>query len=53
MQGFLARMKPLLEKKEELSDEEMDKFGKKDAEAYPPHVLVACMHVSLYIKKNP
>ncbi|KAL5493110.1 hypothetical protein EMCRGX_G014236 [Ephydatia muelleri] len=33
MQGFLARMKPLLEKKEELSDEEMDKFGKKDAEA--------------------
>lgn len=39
LQGFLARSKSILEKKEELSEEEMDKFGKKDAEAYPHDVL--------------
>ena len=43
LQGFLARAKPLLEKKEELGEEEMEKFGKKDAEAYP-FVLVWCGH---------
>ena len=35
LKTFLAKAKLLLEKKEELSEEEMEKFGKKDAEAYP------------------
>lgn len=29
-------MKPLLVKKEPLSEADMEKFGKKDPEAYPP-----------------
>ena len=33
-----SRVKPLLETKKELSDEDMEKYGKKDPEAYP-HVL--------------
>ena len=31
-----SRVKPLLETKKELSDEDMEKYGKKDPEAYPP-----------------
>ena len=30
-----SRVKPLLETKKELSDEDMEKYGKKDPEAYP------------------
>ena len=30
-----GRVKPLLVKKEPLSETEMEKFGKKDSEAYP------------------
>ena len=30
-----SRIKPLLEIKKEMSEDDMEKFGKKDAEAYP------------------
>lgn len=30
-----SRIKPLLDAKKEMSEEDMDKFGKKDPEAYP------------------
>lgn len=30
-----SRVKPLLESKKELSEENMEKYGKKDLEAYP------------------
>lgn len=30
-----SRIKPLLESQKEMSEEDMEKFGKKDPEAYP------------------
>lgn len=34
-----SRVKPLLESKKELSEEDMEKYGKKDLEAYPHDFL--------------
>lgn len=33
-----SKMKPLLDKKEPLPESDMEKFGKKDPEAYPTYV---------------
>ncbi len=33
--GMEAKIKPLLEARKELSEDDMEKFGKKDPEAYP------------------
>ena len=36
MESTKSRIKPLLETKKEMSEDDMEKFGKKDPEAYPP-----------------
>lgn len=33
-----SRIKPLLETKGEMSDDDMEKFGRKDPDAYPPYI---------------
>ena len=40
-----GKVSPLLVKKEPLSEADMEKFGKKDAEAYPIHLLCVCLSV--------
>ena len=37
-----SRIKPLLESKKEMTDEDMEKFGKKDPDAYPFIFLLLC-----------
>ena len=37
-----SKVSPLLVKKDPLSEADMEKFGKKDAEAYPAH-CVSCL----------
>ena len=44
-----ARVKPLLVKKEPLSEADMEKFGKKDSEAYP-FIRQATTVLSCYVK---
>ena len=45
-----TKVSPLLVKKEPLSEADMEKFGKKDAEAYPAHcVSVVCLSVCLSV----
>lgn len=39
-----SRVKPLLETKKKLSEEDMEKYGKKDPEAYP-HMFY---HLTVY-----
>ena len=54
-----SRVKPLLEAKKELSEDEMEKYGKKDLEAYPDMIIyhitsnqsdymLVCAHVASY-----
>ena len=35
-----SRIKPLLEAKKEMTEDDMEKFGKKDPDAYPIHCCV-------------
>lgn len=41
------KVKPLLVKKEPLSESDMEKFGKKDAEAYPKHLCEKCVFLKV------
>lgn len=52
MESSKSRIKPLLETKKEMSEDDMEKFGKKDLEAYPfimtvytPYTCIHCMYM--------
>ena len=45
MDSTKARIKPMLETKKELSEDDMEKFGKKDPEAYPFRTHVMYIHI--------
>ena len=45
MDSTKVRIKPMLETKKELSEDDMEKFGKKDPEAYPFRTHVMYMYM--------
>ena len=50
MDSTKARIKPMLETKKELSEDDMEKFGKKDPEAYPFRTRHVYSYICSYIR---
>ena len=40
IESMESRIKPMLETKKELSEDEMEKYGKKDPESYPHYIIL-------------